>query len=152
MSVATKVKDQVVVRESIVNDAPRFVADFPVGAVVHQGDVIIVSIGKLPPSAKARKNCQIADGDTQGSRHIVERGDVFDCDADEVVSLIKAACPKATVEARYVGPVFRSPANPTEHDLTHPEHGHYGFEAGAVCAVVVQRSLDAEQREQRVAD
>ena len=38
------------------------------------------------------------------------------------------------------------------NDLTHPEHGNQGFSAGAVCAVVYQRNLDAEEREARVLD
>ena len=42
--------------------------------------------------------------------------------------------------------------NGIRHRLIHPEHGNHGFPARAVCAVVYQRNLDAEERAQRVAD
>jgi len=119
--------------------------------VSHQGDLILVAIAKLPKSAKPRKNRQLADGDTQGSRHVLERGEVFDCKASEVVKAIKAAT-GCDVDKKYVGPVFRSPEEPTANDLTHPEHGNQGFPAGCVIAVVYQRNLDAEERERRTRD
>lgn len=137
--------------ERIANDAPKFNAAFGVGDASHQGDLIIVGIASLPKSAKPRKNRQLADGDTQGSRHIVERGQVFDADAREVGEMIKQAT-KQTVAEQYIGPVFVSPDEPTANDVTHPEHGNQGFPAGTVCAVVVQRNLDAEEREVKTRD
>jgi len=137
--------------EPIVNDSPKMHATFEPGDVAHQGDLIIVAIHTLPRSAKPRKNRQLTDGTTQGSRHVLERGDVYDCDLAEVAVAIHAAN-GCSVARAYIGPVFVSPSAPTENDLTHPEHGHQGFPAGAVCAVVYQRSLDQEQREARVAD
>lgn len=138
-------------RERIANDAPKLHATFEPGDVSHQGDLIIVCIGKLPKSAKPRKDRQLAEGNTQGSRHVLERGELFDADAREVATLIKAAA-GCEVGIEYLGPVFVSPADPTAEDLTHHEHGHQGFPAGAVCAVVYQRNLDAEEREQRTQD
>lgn len=138
-------------RESIINDAPKLHSTFEVGDVAHQGDIIVIRIAALPPSAKPRKNRQLADGTTQGSRHVLARGKVFDADAAEVAAAIKSAT-KCDVQAQYIGPVFVSPAKPTENDLTHPEHGNQGFPAGSVCAVVYQRNLDAEEREQVVRD
>lgn len=140
-----------VVPERLVNNDPRLLDTFAPGDVSHQGDLILVCLLGLPASAKPRKNRQLADGNTQGSRHILERGDVFDCDASEVVQSIHAST-YVSVDAKYVGPVFRSPPNPTPHDLTHPEHGHQGFAAGCVVAVVYQRNLDAEERERRTID
>ena len=137
--------------EAIVNDAAKLHATFEVGDVSHQGDLIIVAISKLPASAKPRANRQLAEGSTHGSRHVLERGDVFDTQPAEVVELILAAT-GLRVDARYVGPVFVSPDEPTANDLRHPEHGDQGFPAKTVCAVVYQRSLDQEEREQRVAD
>lgn len=150
---ATKIKSAKTVgnHEPIINDAPNFLEAFTTGDVSHQGDILIVGIASLPKSAKPRANRQLADGNTQGSRHILERGDVYDCESGEVVSAIKSAT-GVTVEAEYVGPVFVSPASPTENDLTHPEHGNQGFPAGQVCAVVFQRNLDAEQRARRARD
>ncbi len=137
--------------ESIVNNAPRLFEDFEVGSVSHQGDLIIVRIAALPLDAKPRKDRQLADGDTQGSRHVLTRGEVYDAPAATMVRAVKAAT-GCEVGEQYVGPVFVSPEEPSAKDLDHPEHGPQGFPAGAVCAVVFQRSLDAEQREQRVAD
>lgn len=131
-------------QEAIVNNEPKLFVSFESGDVSHQGDIIIVAIASLPIGAKPRANRQLADGATQGSRHILERGDVYDCQAAKVVEAIKAATGVA-VEEQYIGPVFLSPESPSEHDLTHPEHGHQGFPAGTVCAVVYQRNWDQEE-------
>lgn len=137
--------------EVVINDASKLHATFEPGDVAHQGDLIIVAIHGLPKSAKPRANRQLADGDTQGSRHVLERGDVYDCDWYELVEAIFRAT-GVTLRQEYIGPVFVSPAAPTADDLSHPEHGNHGFPAGTVCAVVYQRNLDAEQREARVRD
>lgn len=137
--------------ESIVNDESKLHETFGIGDAVHQGDIIIIGINGLPPGAKHRANRQLADGSTQGSRHVMTRGKVFDCDPESISRAIKDAT-GIRVDARYCGPVFVSPKNPTADDLSHPEHGNHGFPAGQVCAVVFQRNLDAEQREQRVRD
>lgn len=138
-------------RERIVNNDPKLLESFDVGAVTHQGDIIIVGISILPGSAKPRKDRQLAIGDTQGSRHVLKRGDVYDANASEVAVLIARAT-KCEVPTKYIGPVFVSPAEPSEHDLIHPEHGHLGFPSGQVCAVVYQRNLDSMEREARVED
>lgn len=143
-----KVKQQ---HERIVNDEPKLLHAFSVGDVSWQGDLGIVCIAKLPTSATPRKNRQLADGNTQGSRHVLDRGDVFDANPAEVAELILAST-GCRIEAKYIGPVFVSPAEPTARDLRHPEHGDQGFASDSVCAVVYQRSLDAEEHEQRVAD
>jgi hypothetical protein len=137
--------------EAIVNDKPKLLSVFGVGDVSHQGDLIIVGIAEMPGSARPRKNRQLADGDTQGSRHVLERGDVYDADAAEIADLINSAT-GCSINVRYIGPVFVSPESPTENDLSHPEHGNQGFPAGQVCAVVYQRNLDAEELEQRTRD
>lgn len=138
-------------RERIVNDASKLHPSFEVGDVACQGDLILVRIGSLPKSAKPRSNRQLAEGTTQGSRHVLTRGEVYDADAGELATLVKQAT-GSQVDARYMGPVFVSPAEPTAEDLTHPEHGNQGFPAGAVCAVVYQRNLDAEEQEAQVKD
>jgi hypothetical protein len=138
-------------RERIANDESHLHSSFEVGDVAHQGDLIIVGISGLPASACPRKNRQLADGDTQGSRHVLERGDLFDADSRETARMINAAT-GCEVDSKYVGPVFISPENPTADDLTHPEHGNQGFPGSRVCAVVFQRNLEAEKREARVLD
>lgn len=82
---------------------------------------------------------------------MLKRGHAYDVGKAEVARLIHAAT-KCVVGEQYIGPVFVSPAKPSANDLTHPEHGNQGFPAGAVCAVVYQRNLDAEEREQRTQD
>lgn len=153
MTTATKQRAKSVGNhEPIINDAPKMLEAFDVGCVAHQGDLIIVGIKSLPKTRKSRPTQQLAEGNTQGSRHILRDGiKVYDCDREQVVAAIKAAT-GVEVQARYVGPVFVSPKSPTENDLSHPEHGNHGYPAGQVCAVVYQRNLDSEQREQITRD
>lgn len=147
----TQVQEQLSVNHDIINDAPKMLATFASGDVSRQGDIYIVGIASLPKSAKPRESLQLADGATQGSRHVLERGAVYQCEPSEVAAAIKSATGH-DVDADYIGPVFVAPDEPTENDLTHPEHGNQGFTAGQVCAVVYQRTVDAEQRIQRVRD
>lgn len=138
--------------ESLVNDAPRVFdgAAWPVGSAAHQGDVILVRVAALPAGAAPRANRQVADGDTQGSRHVLHGGAVYDAPAAAVAAAVRAVCPRADVAERYCGPVFVTDGATA---LRHPEHGDHEYaEPGMVVAVVFQRNLDAEQREQRVAD
>lgn len=138
--------------EPIVNDEPKLLELFGTGTVSHQGDLIIVGITRLPKTRKLRQSLQLADGNTQGSRHILRDGiDVFDCDRAEVAKAILKST-KCTVAEQYIGPVFVSPDQPTKNDLAHPEHGNQGFAACSICAVVYQRNLDAEEIEQRTRD
>ena len=132
--------------EAIRNDAPHTHDTWAVGDVAHQGDVIFVHIGELPRSAKPRTDRQLADGNTQGSRHICD-SNVFDCLATDVIQAIKKATGGVVVNDRYLGPVFKGPAT-----VTHPEHGDHVFPGECVNAVVIQRALDMEEREIRVAD
>jgi hypothetical protein len=154
MAVKTQRKKQMAVAsESIVNNEPRTFtdADFPVGTTAHQGDLILVRIESLPSSAKKRANRQLADGNTQGSRHILAPGcKVFDCDGNEIVASIAAVCRGVTLDAKYVGPVFQTVKG--KADLDHPEHGNHLYRGDMTIACVYQRNLDAENREQRVVD
>jgi hypothetical protein len=88
--------------ERICNDESKLLASFEVGDVSHQGDIIIVRIASLPRSARPRSNRQLAEGTTQGSRHVLTRGDVYDANVREVASLLKDAT-RVDVETRYVG-------------------------------------------------
>lgn len=138
--------------ESLVNDATRVLDDasWPVGSAAAQGDIYLVRIDSLPPSAKRRANRQMAEGNTQGSRHVVTTGDCFDANPAEMVQLIRSACPKAKVEPEFIGPIFTTVKGLAE--LDHPEHGNYQFCGDMVVAVVVQRNLDSEQRAVRARD
>lgn len=140
--------------ESIVNNAPRTFteADFPPGTASRQGDIYLIRINALPKSAKSRAARQVAEGNTQGSRHIVTVGDVYNCNPEEVLGQISSAAPKVrgTLQARYIGPVFTTVADMAS--LEHPEHGHQHWQGAMVIACVVQRNLDAEDREQAARD
>ena len=133
--------------EAIVNDQPRTFDDFPVGTVAHQGDVIFVAIASLPMSAGPRANRQLADGNTQGSRHMLVGGECYDCDRNELAAELNRLYRGAGVAEQYIGPVLRGPC-----EIQHPEHGDHIHTTDAVIAVVYQRNLDAEQREQRTLD
>ncbi len=149
----TKTKTRVVFHERIVNDAPRTFteADFPVGTVAHQGDVMLVRIAALPQSATPRKNRQLAIGNTQGARHMLKAGEVYDCEPSDVVAAIKAAC-RATIQPQYIGPVIQAVGG--KASVVHPEHGnlHFRMDEESTFACVYQRNLDAEEREQPTQD
>ena len=133
--------------ESIVNNATVVHSTWEPGDVAHQGDLIFVCLKAKPKSAKARKQKQLAIGDTYGSRHILECGKAFDCNATEVAAAIKAVT-GCDVDTPYIGPVFVG----RDAHVDHPEHGPQTFTPNRCTAVVYQRSLDAEEREARVAD
>lgn len=137
--------------EKIVNDAPRVFTDasWPVGSAAHQGDVILVRIEALPKSAKPRENRQVADGNTQGSRHILHGGSIYDCDLAHVEAAVQAVCPRAKLDRQCIGPVFTTDEVTA---LRHPEHGDHEYESGMTVAVVFQRNLDAMQRAVRSVD
>lgn len=147
-----KTKTKKTTAERLINDAPRTFteADFPIGSAAHQGDLILVRIAGLPASAKPRRDRQLAAGDTQGSRHVLQAGSPYDCAAADVANAIAAVCRGAAVQAAYIGPVFACADGAA--DLLHPEHGNHHYRGDMVLAVVYQRNLDAEEREQRVQD
>jgi hypothetical protein len=144
----TKVQASVAEKvEAIVNDDPVSHKTWSIGDVAHQGDLIFVCIGARPARAKPRANRQLADGNTHGSRHILDRGEAFDADKSMVADAIRNAT-KANVDVKYIGPVFTGKGAHVDH----PEHGPHTFEPNTCTAVVYQRSLDSEEREQRVLD
>ena len=137
--------------ERIVNDLPRTFteADFPVGSVAHQGDVILVRLAGLPDGAESRNNRQMAIGETRGSRHMLAIGAAFDCPLRNVSQAI-GRLTGSSVGEQYIGPVFQTVAGLAS--LLHPEHGHHHYEGKMTIACVYQRNLDAEEREHRVLD
>ena len=152
IQVTAKTRKKVSKPEAIVNDAPRTFteADFPVGTAAHQGDLILVRIAALPPSALSRKDRQLAAGNTQGSRHMLEVGRPYDCAFADVANAIAAACHGVAVAREYIGPVFQTEGGTA--DLLHPEHGDHHYRGEMTVAVVYQRNLDSEERERRVQD
>lgn len=145
---ATAVKNQNAAGsgESIVNNQTRVIESMEVGDRFAQGDLYFVCIAGLPAGARPRKNRQLADGATMGSRHVADPGGVFDCPGDDVARAVKAAT-GLTIGAKYMGPIVQTPAL-----IDHPEHGPHDYRCAGTVAVVFQRSLDMEEREQRVID
>lgn len=134
--------------ERLVNNDLKVFTDFPVPIASHQGDLTLVALPELPKSAKPRTNRQLADGNTQGSRHVLAgTTPVYDCDPEEVAATINRLYRGVNLQARYVGPVFTTPAL-----LEHPEHGHQRWDCEGVIAVTYQRNQDAEEREVRTRD
>lgn len=140
--------NQILDHEPVVNNLTHYHKTWEAGDVAHQGDIIFVGL-KLPKNhklTKVRKNRQLAEGDSQGSRHVLEGGQIFDVDLTELVKLIKNQV-GLDIQEKYIGPVFKTPA-----EVTHPEHGNHVWEDKCFIAVVYQRSLDIEEIEQRVRD
>lgn len=131
--------------EKIKNDETAIVGTMSKGDVVRQGDLYLVSIGELPKTRREISDRQLAPGDTQGSRHILE-GDcvIYDGDKKELSVLIEAAIGR-TVAGPLIGPVFETVG---QVEVTHPEHGNRVLPCGEVVAVVYQRMFAEEVRRQ----
>ena len=67
--------------------------------------------------------------------------------AERCSAAIAAACPGVRVAEAYIGPVFCTKAGVA--DLVHPEHGNHHYRGEMSIAVVYQRNLDVEEREER---
>lgn len=143
----TTIKTRKAVSRNVQGDAPVPHPAWAAGDATPQGDLLFVALPKMPKSAKARKNRQLADGDTPGSRHVANGGVVHDADAKELRAMIKAAT-GCDIAEQYIGPVFTGDVT-----VEHPQHAHQSFPAIEGCtAVVFQRNLDTEEREQRQRD
>jgi hypothetical protein len=123
--------------EKIVTDKPqRFPEAASVGNYFRQGDLYISLLASVPDDAvKSKVDLQLADGNTQGSRHCL--------DSKAGVTMYRLASPGITD-----GPIIDLKH---ERVITHPEHGHCILPAG-VYSITYQRDLDAEDRERRVLD
>lgn len=107
------------------------------GDVVRQGDVYLVNIKDLP-KGKAEKNRQLAPGNTQGSRHIVE-GNCQIIKPDGFTSPIT----NERVPNVLVGPAFQCMG---DCEVTHPEHGNKILPEGTTWQVVYQQAYAEEIR------
>ncbi len=143
----TPTKTRKAVSRQTQGDAPVSHPAWATGDTTPQGDLIFVALPGMPKSAKARKNRQLAEGETKGSRHIAEGGVIHDADKAELRKMIQKAT-GADIAETYIGPIFTG--NVT---VTHPEHVHQSFPAIEGCtAVVYQRNLTAEEVEVRQQD
>ena len=113
---------------------------FPVAAspgdAARQGDLYITLLADVPSGAnKTTVERQLAPGNTQGSRHIL--------DAKAGVTMYRLESP-----GMLDGPILKLTKGRV---ATHPEHGDIALPPGCY-QITYQRNLDAEEREQRVVD
>lgn len=134
--------------ERIINDDAKLLENMEIGDVAFQGDVLFIRLSAMPKCYQLRKTRQLAPGTTRGSRHVAERGEVFE-PIDSTGRRYMGQELTAVLNRRQVQPIdlnargseftagliYVSPADPTCDDITHPEHGNLGFPAGSVCLV-----------------
>lgn len=141
--------DQNELAETIRSDEPRSLA-LGKQDVVRQGDIYIMPLSKLPKNLRKRTSRQLADGDTQGSRHVlVGPADLFNADPMDMADLIAKEYPGVELREYQIGPVFKTDGAVT---VEHPEHGHRTLTEPGCHVVIFQRSLDADGREERARD
>lgn len=95
----------------------RKISAIEVGKVVRQGDVYIHRVADNHPHGELAKNHQLAEGETQGSRHI----------ASENAQVYVGTKAPEWAERAFLGPLIKSE---TAFLVTHPEHAHVQLPAG----------------------
>lgn len=124
--------------ESKSSQEVRFIEKMEVGKVVRQGDLYVHCVESSHPKGKQLPITQLVPGVSQGSRHCVDGGRVFE----------GKALPKWMPNGRsdvVMGPVVE---NGERFTVTHPEHAHVSLPPG--CYQVTYQ-LDAQSL-QRVQD
>lgn len=125
------------------------------GDVLRQGDLYLVLIpkpkdGELTAIVRIGNGVQLAPGQTQGSRHVLEFGaGATDCGCwtAKNPSAVAAEIKKhngSVVPVELIGPVFATGSAAAE--ITHPEHGHFVVPAETTCVVTYQRQHAEEVR------
>jgi len=118
------------------DNRPRKNEKMKVGDFCQQGDVYIYKVANDHPHGPETKNRQMAEGSTQGSRHIAGgTGKIY----------LPTVPPPNAKSGALLGPVI---IGKKSWPLTHPVHPHHSFGAGTFAIV---HQMDAITR-QRVAD
>lgn len=117
------------------DDAQRFPEAASAGDGFRQGDIYIIKLDAMPAGCvlDTKPNAQIAEGNTQGSRHILD-------------SLVGVEIFQRQQRDALQGPILRTS---TERTITHPEHGDVILPPGCY-EITYQRAYAEELR--RVAD
>lgn len=110
----------------------RYVHTMDVGEVIRQGDIYITRVDTNHPRGKVIQERQLAPGNSQGSRHVLE-GDV------------DVYAPVGTNPL--MGPVFIVRG---EARVPHPEHAHVVIRQVGTFQVTYQRDLAAESIQRSV--
>lgn len=133
----TAVRELATHGEKIKNDSPqRFPEAGSPGDFVRQGDVYITLLDRVPAKAKKiEPRPQLAPGNTQGSRHCLDKL--------TGIEMYELEQPSA-----YDGPVLSATEEVT---VTHPEHGNWILPPGTY-GITYQRTGESEDRARRVQD
>lgn len=123
---ATAVLEQIKVQADACTDDLRMVRTMEPGQIVRQGDVYVTCIEKPEKLGEVWGSPQVAEGQTKGSRHIME-GD------------FKLYAPNGP--GPLTGPTLEVKARAT---LTHPEHCDVSLPSGFY-AITYQRDFAAEE-------
>lgn len=113
----------------------RFVDKMEVGEFARQGDIYIVRISGVDNSRPLAKTRQLAAGNSQGSRHILEG-------AAEVFAPLSSQPIRTQFGEHFEGPSFKCDAHVT---VTHPEHAHISLPPGCY-QILHQMDLQTKQR------
>lgn len=98
-------------------DAVRHIESISVGQFVRQGDIYIHCVDENHAHGPATDNRQLAMGETQGSRHVIE---------GECAVMEGTTTPDWATRA-LLGPLVKLFKRGT---VTHPEHAHVSLPAG----------------------
>jgi hypothetical protein len=126
--------------EAMVASETETVGSPSLGDVIRQGDLYLECISALP-TGKSLSVRQLAPGNTQGSRHVLEG----DCEVVEVKQHTTASGHE--VHSALIGPAFICKG---ACEVTHPEHGNKVLPENTIWQVVYQQAFADEVR--RVAD
>ena len=126
-----------------------------IGDACPQGDVNVIRILALPRNAKPRKNRQLAEGSSKGSRHILADGPaLYDVEPGALAEAIADARPDlyaSDIPSYVCGPVFLI-GDEQIAELNHPEHDNHLYPEPGVYAVTYQRTMLGDGREARALD
>lgn len=109
--------------------AVRICRRIPIGRAIHQGDVYLHRVPDNWPRGRELGTRQVAVGQTQGARHIVEGGGVRVFAGEKLPDSFRAPAWLGTFDPKriFLGPVVAADEPIT---LAHPEHAHHKLPAG----------------------
>ena len=141
MTTATETFERIEAAAKATAPSLRVIYKMQVGDVVRQGDLYLELLAGVPKKhGKRTTNAQLAIGETQGSRHVI----------DPRPTGLEVFSPPAGATA-LEGPIVVSRRERIR--LTHPEHGNFDLPPG-VYRVTYQRDFAKERAQElrRVAD
>lgn len=101
-TIESQAKDRMVTKD-------RVVSKFPVGKIVRQGDIYIHSVPADHPHGAFREDKQLAQGVSQGSRHVACCDKVYE----------GTTLPKGIQNGTFLGPFITADV---EIRIAHPQH------------------------------